>query len=90
MNLPGSLCLAGGEAGSHHLGARPVHVVRDVGVHARQLGPGAGDAPGHQPDQGALAVLDRGQVKYRHTDDVNQIMCEIYSLYTVRRTPSTS
>ena len=68
--------------GSHHLGARPVHVVGDVGVDARQLGPGAGDAPGHQPDQGALAVLDRGQVKYYYTDDVNQIMCEIYSLYT--------
>ena len=73
MNLPGSLCLAGGEAGSHHLGARPVHVVRDVGVHARQLGPGAGDAPGHQPDQGALAVLDRGQV--------NKIICDFYSFY---------
>ena len=68
--------------GSHHLGARPVHVVGDVGVDARQLGPGAGDAPGHQPDQGALAVLDRGQVKYHHTDDVNQIMCDLYSLYT--------
>ena len=75
MNLPGSLCLAGGglALGSHHLGARPVHVVRDVGVHARQLGPGAGDAPGHQPDQGALAVLDRGQV--------NKIICDFYSLY---------
>ena len=68
--------------GSHHLGARPVHVVGDVGVDSRQLGPGAGDAPGHQPDQGALAVLDRGQVKYHYTDDVNQIMCDLYSLYT--------
>ena len=60
--------------GSHHLGARPVHVVGDVGVDARQLGPGAGDAPGHQPDQGALAVLDRGQV--------NKIICDFYSLHT--------